>query len=168
MHIRVTDGIPARYSITDLRRDNPQVSFPADISADTLAEYDVYPLAPTPQPDHDPTAQRIAESQPEQKDGIWMQTWIITDKTSEEIASEINQWRSSTSVTPLQIRRALRTVGLLDDITSFVEAAPVEVREAWEYAIQIDRDNALIAAAAEAIGATAEDVDNLFRLAATL
>jgi len=188
MYIRLIDGIPARYSITDLRRDNPQVSFPVKIPDATLAEYDVYPLSPTPQPPHDPATQRVTEGQPVRQqvrnaDGTfraddpdtpedearrWVQTWIVTDKTPEEIAAELATWRAGMSVTPLQIRRALLAQGLLDDVTAFVEQADLERRMAWEYAVQIDRDNALIAAAAEAIGATSEDVDNLFRLAATL
>lgn len=72
------------------------------------------------------------------------------------------------SVTPLQIRRALLQQGLLDEVQVFVDAADLETRLSWEYAVQIDRNNALIAAAAQSIGATDEDTDNLFRLAATL
>jgi len=97
-----------------------------------------------------------------------IETQTGRDMTPEEKLEVINQWRSSISVTPLQIRRALRTVGLLDDITSFVEAAPVEVREAWEYAIQIDRTNEMIVNAALTLGMSEEEVDDLFRLALTL
>ena len=97
-----------------------------------------------------------------------IETQTGRDMTPEEKLEVLNQWRSSTSVTPLQIRRALRTVGLLDDITSFVEAAPVEVREAWEYAIQIDRTNEMIVNAALTLGMSEEEVDDLFRLALTL
>jgi len=83
-------------------------------------------------------------------------------------AAKDAEMRRGMSVTPLQIRRALLRVGLLDDVTAFVEAADLETRMAWEYAVQIDRTNELIAAAAASIGATDEDVDELFRLAATL
>lgn len=97
-----------------------------------------------------------------------VETQTGRNKTPEEIAAEQEEWRRSTSVTPLQIRRALLRQGLLDEVTAFVEAADLETRMAWEYAVQIDRMNELIAAAATSIGATDEDVDNLFRLAATL
>lgn len=72
------------------------------------------------------------------------------------------------SVTPLQIRRALLQQGLLDDVQAFVEAADLETRMAWEYAVQIDRNNALIAACATALGKTDAEIDDLFRFAATL
>jgi len=97
-----------------------------------------------------------------------VETQTGRNKTPEEIAAEQEQWRKSTSVTPLQIRRALRQTGLLDEVQSFIESSSVEVREAWEYAIQIDRNNELIIGAANAIGVSEQEVDNLFRLAATL
>lgn len=97
-----------------------------------------------------------------------VETQTGRNKTPEEIAAEQEEWRRSTSVTPLQIRRALRQVGLLDEVQNFVENSSAEIREAWEYAIQIDRNNELIVGAANAIGVSEQEVDNLFRLAATL
>lgn len=97
-----------------------------------------------------------------------VETQTGRNKTPEEIAAEQEEWRRSTSVTPLQIRRALRQVGLLDEVQNFIENSSAEVREAWEYAIQIDRNNELIIGAANAIGVSEQEVDNLFRLAATL
>lgn len=97
-----------------------------------------------------------------------VETQTGRDRTPEEIAAALDDWRRGMSVTPLQIRRALLAQGLLDDVTAFVEQADLETRMAWEYAVQIDRDNALIEAAAAAIGASDEAVDDLFRLAGTL
>ena len=97
-----------------------------------------------------------------------VETQTGRDRTPEEIAAALDDWRRATTVTPLQIRRALLQQGLLDEVQAFVEAADLETRMAWEYAVQIDRTNALIAAAAASIGTTDEDVDELFRLAATL
>lgn len=97
-----------------------------------------------------------------------VETQTGRNKTPEEIAAEQEEWRRSTSVTPLQIRRALRQVGLLDEVQNFVENSSAEVREAWEYAIQIDRNNDLIIGAANTIGISEQEVDSLFRLAATL
>jgi hypothetical protein len=102
------------------------------------------------------------EGEPEQRDGEWWQTWQMVPAPPPEPEPV------PASVTPLQIRRALRQVGLNDEVAAFVEASSPEVREAWEYAVQIDRNNELIAAAAASIGATDAEVDDLFRLAATL
>lgn len=71
------------------------------------------------------------------------------------------------AVTPLQMRRALLQQGLLDDVAAFVEASPLETRLAWEYAVEIRRDDAMLNEAASALGKTSAEVDDLFRLAAT-
>lgn len=42
MLVKITDGVPVPYSYTQLRRDNPQVSFPKEPSPELLKEYDVY------------------------------------------------------------------------------------------------------------------------------
>jgi leucyl aminopeptidase (aminopeptidase T) len=92
MHIRLTSGVPIPYTIGQLRRDNPQVSFPRVIPDDTLAEYDVYPVAETPAPEitH---AQNVAEAF-EQIGGVWTQTWTVTDASADEIAQRVGaQWR---------------------------------------------------------------------------
>jgi hypothetical protein len=85
MHIRLTNGIPEKYTIGQLRRDNPQVSFPKNIPDDTLAEYSVYPLVATPMPSVDHT-QNVAEATPQQIDGVWTQVWAVTDASADEIA----------------------------------------------------------------------------------
>ena len=92
MHIKLTNGTPETYTIGQLRRDNPQVSFPKSIPDDTLAEYDVYPCAETTQPTIT-YAQNFAKAF-EQVEGAWMQTWIITDASAEEIAERTaQQWQ---------------------------------------------------------------------------
>jgi hypothetical protein len=87
MYALVKDGAILRYpySITDLRRDNPQVSFPKNISDATLAEYDVYPLTATERPSYDPITQSLTEGTPALADGVWTQIWDVTEATQEEV-----------------------------------------------------------------------------------
>jgi hypothetical protein len=93
MHIKITDGQPQPYSLGQLRRDNTQVSFPTTIPDATLAEYGVFPVTPTEQPAYDPMTQSLADGTPTLVDGVWTQTWTITDRTAEEIAQiEADQW----------------------------------------------------------------------------
>jgi hypothetical protein len=72
------------------------------------------------------------------------------------------------SVTPLQMRRALRRAGLHDLMAEYVATLGEEAHEAWEYATVIDRADPLLAAAAQALGKGAADLDALFILAAGL
>jgi hypothetical protein len=92
MYIKLTNGVPEKYSIGELRRDNPQVSFPKTIPDSVLADYEVYPLQSTPQPSVDYT-QNVAESTPDLLEGVWTQVWSVTDASQEEIDSRVeSQW----------------------------------------------------------------------------
>ena len=84
MYIRLTNGQPEKYSIGQLRRDNPQTSFPKSIPDDLLAQYDVYPLTPAGRPQTDHT-KNVAEGTPVQSNGVWTQVWDITDASADEI-----------------------------------------------------------------------------------
>lgn len=70
------------------------------------------------------------------------------------------------SITPLQARRALRAAGLLGAVNGWIANQAEEVQEAWEYCVEVRRDDALIAGAAAALGLTEAQVDDLFRTAA--
>ena len=71
-------------------------------------------------------------------------------------------------VSPLQMRRALRSQGLLDASLAYVAQQDADTQDAWEYAVEIRRTDVLIARAAASMNMTAGDVDELFRLAASL
>lgn len=80
------------YSIGDLRRDNPQTSFPAKPTDALLAEYNVFPVERTDIPVVDYT-QSVTEADPQHIKGKWVQAWTITDLTAEQIAQiEADQW----------------------------------------------------------------------------
>ena len=63
------------YTVGDLRRDNPQTSFPRQIPDETLAEYGVVKVTPTPQPAYDSITHRPKELAPTEQDGAWVQQW---------------------------------------------------------------------------------------------
>ena len=73
-----------------------------------------------------------------------------------------------TEVTPLQMRKALRYIGIMDQAKAYALTLPEEQQESWEYATMIERDNAFIESARLALGMTDDEADDLFRLAATL
>lgn len=166
MYARIENGTVAAYPV-DPRAEQPATSFPWDWAGGVVdgVEYARVMPVDVPQVDH---TKNFAEGAPVLASGVWTQTWVVSDASPEEVQHRVAEMRARMSVTPLQIRRALLQQGLLDDVTAFVESADLETRMAWEYAVQINRDNALIAAAAASIGATDADVDDLFRLAATL
>lgn len=74
------------YSDNDLRSDNPQVSFPRDLTDSTLATYGVYPVGQTEKPAYNSLTQNLTEGTPVHQNGQWVQVWVITEATTEEIA----------------------------------------------------------------------------------
>ena len=88
MYVKVTNGLPEIYSIGQLRRDNPNTSFPRTLSEGTLASYNVFPLSPTDPPAYDYT-KNVVEGTPELVGGVWTQVWSVSDASSEEIARRI-------------------------------------------------------------------------------
>lgn len=71
------------YSLTSLKRDNPNISFPKKINEETAAELNCFPVVSTEQPATDYTVnlQRTAVNE----NGQWVEQWFTTPATSEEI-----------------------------------------------------------------------------------
>jgi hypothetical protein len=92
MYIKLTDGQPQPYSIGQLRRDNPQVSFPSTIPAPSLAEYDVYEVTPTEQPGYDSNTQTVSQAV-ELVDDVWTQVWTVAPLPQDQAESNIRSQR---------------------------------------------------------------------------
>ncbi len=67
-----------------------------------------------------------------------------------------------------QARLALLQSGLLAQVENAVAAAGQAVQIEWEYRDAVYRDSALVEALAAQLGWTSAQLDDLFRLAATL
>ena len=80
MYVLLDDkGAVARYpySITDLRRDQPDTSFPVEPSDECLAGFGVYPVTLTDQPTAS-LAERVDHAPPVLVAGAWVQQWTVT------------------------------------------------------------------------------------------
>ena len=89
------------YSIGDLRRDNPNTSYPRNPSDATLADWNVFPVTDEPTPAYNPATQNCNQVNPTLIDGKWVMTWVVTPATPEQIAertaakeSEVRQQRN--------------------------------------------------------------------------
>ena len=71
------------YSVYDLKKDNPNTSFPASLTDQKLAEYGVYPVKPSEPPTSDYT-QNLVEDDPVLEDGEWVQAWKVETATQSE------------------------------------------------------------------------------------
>jgi hypothetical protein len=65
------------------------------------------------------------------------------------------------------MRRALNQLGLRAMVEAAVADGDQDVKDGWEFALEIRRDNPLLAAMAGSLSMEESDLDNLFRLAAS-
>jgi hypothetical protein len=82
------------YSIGELRRDQPNTSFPRNPDDALLAEWNVFPVQPTDYPQVDHT-KNVTEGTPALQDGKWVQVWNVTDATAEEVEQRTEQKAAS-------------------------------------------------------------------------
>ena len=86
MHLKLTNGNPAKYTLGQLRRDNPQTSFPKLIPDEMLADYDVYLYTRTGRPKYDPMTEQCFDAGFEQDaEGNWVQGYSV-EPVEQEIA----------------------------------------------------------------------------------
>lgn len=83
------------YTLDQLKRDNPNVSFPETISSETLASYNVFPVTLTEPPAHDQLVELVTTANPTLVDGVWTQAWTKVNRTEEEASSNIRAERDS-------------------------------------------------------------------------
>ena len=89
MYVKIANGAVEQYPYTlgDLRRDNPNTSFPRKISAETLASYNLYAVTTQDVPSYDERTQEVEfAEQPSLVDGNWVIVTSVVDKTAEQIA----------------------------------------------------------------------------------
>jgi hypothetical protein len=78
------------YSIGQLRKDNPQTSFPKNPTAELLADWNVFDVVSIDRPEIDYT-KNVREGVPEKINGVWTQVWQVTDATESEINERLSQ-----------------------------------------------------------------------------
>lgn len=80
-------------TLMQVRQLHPAVSFPHDPANEALAPFGYARVQPTPQP----TGDVVTQGQPEQRDGVWYQTWEVREFTAEELAEREAQRQAETA-----------------------------------------------------------------------
>lgn len=89
MYVKVTNGSVDTYPYTigQLRRDNPQVSFPKQIPSDMLADFGVYEVTESDKPDFNERTETLTEqTTPTGSGSSWTIGWTKSNKSSSETA----------------------------------------------------------------------------------
>jgi hypothetical protein len=116
MYIKLTSGTPAKYTLGQLRRDNPQVSFPKNVPDETLAEYGVYFFTVTERPVIEVNQRATLSEAFTQVDGEWVREWVVRTIAIEEL-------RAGMVCTRLQGRLALGEVEIAR-LDAFIDGFP--------------------------------------------
>ena len=90
MFVKITNGQVDQYPYTigDLRKANPNVSFPRNLSSDTLAQFGVYPVTIAPAPEFNDRTHRLVTQQPTLVNGVWTVTKSVVAKDPAQIDNE--------------------------------------------------------------------------------
>lgn len=124
-----------------------------------------------PAPDYD-NATQVLEPTVTETDTSIANGWTVRAKTAEELAAELEQWRSYAQITMRQTRLALLQQGLLASIDAAIAALPEPDKSAvtieWEYAAVVERSSPWVQAMATGLGLTDVQLDDLFKLGETL
>lgn len=94
MYVKLSNGAVDQYPYTvgDLRRDNPNTSFPKNPSNDTLADWDVYPVTMLDVPSYTARTQSVEmQATPTLNGSTWEIGYNVVDKTAEQITDYDNQ-----------------------------------------------------------------------------
>lgn len=94
MYVKPTNGQSAVYSVEQLRRDNPNTSFPAVPSDALLAEWGVYPYYVKDRPAVDYMTQTVTPTALAQVDGAWTQGWEVSNLSVEDAGRNIRSQRA--------------------------------------------------------------------------
>ena len=88
MHVKITNGTVDTYpyNVGQLRRDNPNTSFPKRIPDEMLAEWGVYPVTVADMPSFTERTQTVAQdAAPTGSGSSWSIGWTVSDKTAEGV-----------------------------------------------------------------------------------
>ena len=96
-------GITYPYSISKLKLDNPNTSFPREMNDQVLASYGVYPVSIEDAPSYDAkTEKTVLDSVPTETSGSWSLGWSVVslaqsemDRESEREAEAMRRRRNS-------------------------------------------------------------------------
>ena len=91
------------YSVDQLKRDNPATSFPAQMSDQDLAAWQVYPVVTQEPPAYDEATENCSQVDPIFSNNKWLMQWQVTDASAEEI-----QQRTEQKATAVRLERNQR------------------------------------------------------------
>ena len=89
MYILVNNGVAESYSMRQLKKDNPNTSFPKEPTEELLATYGVYTCTDEVQPAYDSSIETIQLGEPVLINGSWVRQWTIVPIPVEDLEKQV-------------------------------------------------------------------------------
>ena len=83
------------YTIRDLKKDNPNVSFPRNPKIDSVAEFGVQQVHEAPMVEVGENQVAHRKEKPDYEGNKWVLNWVVYDKSQEQIDNEIKSQADS-------------------------------------------------------------------------
>jgi len=123
-YIKLIDGSPSGYSYNQLKKDNPNTSFPQTPTEELLASYDVYPLTIEGEPEYNKKNKKLVKGSVVNTNGSWVQKWVEEDRNAGDVAYQVRKTRDQLlSSTDYVVLKAVED--------SYVSGLPVEISNVW-------------------------------------
>lgn len=100
MYAKINNGVVEKYPYTigDLRKDNPNTSFPKQVSDSILSEFNIVTVLEVSPPSVEYT-QTWKEVSPVLENGVWKQSYSVTNISSEELLIKTEEASKSVRAT---------------------------------------------------------------------
>jgi len=108
------------YTIRDLRRDNPQTSFPKKIGDTLLASYGIYHVMPDAEPDYDSLVQTLVKGTPVYRNDRWEVSYTTASKSDADAKASVRNQRDSLLIETDWM--ALSDVTMSSEMTTYRQA----------------------------------------------
>lgn len=168
MYIKIIDDKAARYTLRQLRQDNPNISFPKEPTVSTLAGLGVFPMTMMDKPMVNEGQVAELDAQPtDQGNGVYVWGWSVRPKTSTEVSTHLENERAGQKCSRLQGRLVLgeATCIALDAIAANPQT-PWAMRETILNSIEWNRTSQAMTELGYLLGYTDLEMDALFIKAA--
>jgi hypothetical protein len=146
----------------------PDIGFPpGGPSAEFLVEQGYYRVVSDPA--FDPTTQKLISATPYYDvDSDKVYDVVAVALTEEELDERAEAARNDMVATNVQIRRGLRAMNLKATFNAWLETQSEDVREDFDYANEIRRQDTMVEQARVALGWTKGQMDEFFLYARTM
>ena len=108
------------YTIGNLRRDNPQTSFPKQIPNSILQSYEVYEVTELDKPAYDPLVQTLVRGTPVYNNDRWKVSYTTANKSDADAEAAVRNRRDTLLAETDWM--ALSDVTMSSDMTTYRQA----------------------------------------------